>query len=69
MNIPPDAELKACLEIIRMAVLEARVWGWQKDVPAEQLADLMDAVHNIPTIIQNWNNESLKDISREIKSY
>jgi hypothetical protein len=69
MTLPRNEELKACLELIRMAILDARVWGWQGDVPAEQVADLMDAVHNIPSIIENWSNDSPMEILREIESY
>ena len=69
MELPPDDELKACLEVIRMAVLESRVWGWQNKIEAEQLADLMDAVHNIPSIIQHWTSDSSLEILREIESY
>lgn len=69
MNIPPESELKACLELIRAAILTARGWGWSNAVSAEQLADLMDAIHNIPEIVQNWHANSLKEIAIEIKSY
>ena len=69
MALPPDDELKACLEVIRMAVLVSRVWGWQKQIDAEQLADLMDAIHNIPNINQHWTRDSSLEILREIESY
>ena len=69
MTLPPNNELKACRDAIRMAVLEARAWGRQNEVPAEQLSDLMDAVHNIPGIIQNWGDSSISEIRREISTY
>ena len=57
----PEREMSACMRVIYMAALDARVAGWQGDVDAERLADLMDAVHNIPNIVQNWtsNEEDL----------
>ena len=63
MAMPPQNKTKACLEVMRYAILQARQWGWQGDVPAERLADLMDAIHNIPALLVNWescNEETLK---------
>ena len=28
--------------------------GWSREVDPEHLADLMDAIHNIPEMIENW---------------
>jgi hypothetical protein len=38
-----------------MAILDARASGWQSDVNPERLADLMDAIHNLPTLVQHWD--------------
>ncbi len=56
MAIAPEPQLRACLRVIYMASLDARVAGWGGDVNAERLADLMDAIHNIPGLILNWEN-------------
>ena len=69
MNSSADKEQVACVDVLRMAILEARVWGWQGDVNAERLGDLMDAVHNIPTLIGDWNPEGVDDIKRELETY
>ena len=39
-----------------MAILDARVAGWQSDVNPERLAALMDAIHNIPGLVRNWES-------------
>ena len=44
------------MQVLQQAILRARDWGWQGDVPAEQLADLMDAVHNLPSLLQRWED-------------
>ncbi len=54
MAIPPEREFRACLQVLTWAILQARAWAWQKQVPIEQLADLMDAVHNIPSFLERW---------------
>ena len=56
MAIAPEPQLSACLRVIYVASLDARVAGWSGDVNAERLADLMDAIHNIPSLILNWEN-------------
>jgi hypothetical protein len=56
MALPPERELRASLRVLTWAILEARAWAWQKQVPVEQLADLMDAVHNIPAFLEQWES-------------
>jgi hypothetical protein len=55
MAIAPERELQACMRVIRFAVLDARAAAWQSEVNAERLADLMDAIHNIPGLILHWD--------------
>ncbi|HBN77133.1 MAG TPA: hypothetical protein DD473_15220 [Planctomycetaceae bacterium] len=64
-----EKHLNACLEVMRDAILQARVWGWSGDVPAEQLADLMDAMHNIPTYIQHWDDVGDEGVKNDLKRY
>jgi hypothetical protein len=59
MLAPPN-KLAAGLEAIYWATLEARTraWSGERDgLPAEvsgEIAELMDAVHNIPHLLQRW---------------
>jgi hypothetical protein len=57
------------MEILRDAVLQARMWGWDGNVPAEQLADLMDAVHNIPGVVQHWEACEDEHLKMALESY
>ena len=57
----PDAKLAACLYVLYRAALDARLLGWKGEQEggltrqeSNQLADLMDAVHNIPGLAANW---------------
>jgi hypothetical protein len=58
--LAPEPYLSACLEVLYQASIHARMIGWageQGGLTAEQsaeVADLMDAVHNIPHLLQNW---------------
>ena len=67
----PDAELAACLRVLYRAAIDARVLGWKGEregltrEESKRLADLMDAVHNIPELAANWercNEELLRDM-------
>jgi hypothetical protein len=54
MSMPPKDEFRACMRVLYIAILDARSAGWQSDVNPARLADLMDAIHNIPNLVQNW---------------
>jgi len=56
MTTVPEREFHACMCVLTAAILYARAWAWQNKIPAEQLADLMDAVHNIPAFLENWES-------------
>lgn len=42
------------MEVLYRASITCRVWGWSGEVSAEHLADLMDAIHNIPHLVRDW---------------
>lgn len=69
MSLPPEREFNACMEVVRVAMLEARVWGWRGNVPAEQLADLMDAIHNIPSLVAHWEGCDQEWLRRSLEQY
>ena len=56
----PESDLRACLAVLGRACVHARLLGYegqQAGLPIERsrlLADLMDAVHNIPDLMTNW---------------
>lgn len=53
----PEPQLRACLAVLRVACLRARLLGYEGQKSglsperAELLADLMDAVHNVPYLV------------------
>jgi hypothetical protein len=56
----PDKHLRACLAVLYSACLRARLLGYEGEaqgLPARRsklLADLMDAVHNLPDLVTRW---------------
>lgn len=52
--------MRACLEVLYRAAIEARLLGYEGAEAglsanrSSQLADLMDAIHNIPHLLARW---------------
>jgi hypothetical protein len=67
MSFAPAPQLAAALEVLHRAAIEARMLGYeghQGGLPptkCDQLAELMDAVHEIPRLLADWErcDESL----------
>jgi len=62
MALAPEPHLSACLEVLRRATIDARLIAYEgHDVglnakQSDCLADLMDAVHNIPDLVRRWED-------------
>lgn len=67
MGLAPAPQLAACLEVLYRASITARMLGYDgheqglSPRQADHLAALMDAVHNIPHFVRDWDrcDESL----------
>ncbi len=55
MNIAPEPILKAGLMTVHWATVFARNWTLSPDVPVKMVNDLMEAIHEVPTILMHWN--------------
>lgn len=69
MAIAPDPDFRACLRVVYIALVDSRNAGWTGSVNAERLADLMDAIHNLPDLIQNWENCDEKLLKSTLMDY
>jgi hypothetical protein len=54
MAVAPEPYLSACMTVLYRPALACRMWGWSGEVSPEHLADLMDAIHNIPELVRHW---------------
>jgi hypothetical protein len=52
MSIAPEPYASACLAVLQHAIVRARLIAYRDK--HDRLADLMDAVHNIPDLLQRW---------------
>jgi hypothetical protein len=61
MAFAPAPQLAACLEVLYHAAVTARMLGYEGHEgglsvrSADQLADLMDTVHEIPRLAADWD--------------
>lgn len=62
MPIAPEPILKAALVTIHWATVFARNWTCRPDVPVKMVNDLMEAIHEVPSILIHWNDENSLDM-------
>lgn len=67
--VAPEPYLSACMTVVYRALLHARRMGYSGTVDAAHIADLMDAVHNIPDLVQNWDRCDIELIRTYLKAY
>lgn len=68
MGLPNETELVKYLTVIREAILHARVLAWQKR-SHEEIADLLDAIHNVPEMLIKWESCDEKYLKEKMESY
>jgi hypothetical protein len=61
VNIAPDPILQAGLMTVHWATVFARNWTLLPDVPVKMVNDLMEAIHEVPSILLHWNEEDSFD--------
>jgi hypothetical protein len=69
MPTAPEPYLSAGLATIREAVLMARACCWRDRPSVELVADLMDAVHNLPDVLVRWETCDLEWLRRDLAAY
>ncbi len=67
-TFPPPDVLAGYLDFLFHVILTARMMAWN-NAPHEQIADLMDAVHNLPTFLAHWHDFDQELFRRSLKSY
>ena len=62
MTIAPEPILKAALTTIHWAAVYARNWTCCPDVPVKMVNDLMEAIHEAPSLLMYWDDENSLDM-------
>ena len=77
-DVAPEPYRTACLKVLFYATIEARSLAWGNAAPLhdrlsrerqERIADLMDAVHNIPMLLNRWNECDTRMLRTFLRSY
>jgi hypothetical protein len=69
MAVAPEPYFSACLQLLFDAILACRAGHWSEQFSHEHTADLMDAIHNIPSMIQNWETVDVEYLRAGLTQY
>src|SRR5687768_15414853 len=77
MTFAPEPFRSACLEVMYYAVLEGRYLAWGNarlfnrlsSRRQEEIADRMDAIHNIPHLMRDWERCDQQWLRETLRSY
>ena len=69
MATAPEPFFSAGMYVLHWTFLKARMWGWSGSVNPAMLADLMDAVHNLPHMIAHWTDETDERLRLELSTF
>ena len=70
MNVAPEPILKAALMTLHSAAVFCRNSTVRPDVPVKMVNDLMEAIHEVPSILMHWNDQySFDEIVVHLSSF
>ena len=73
MGLAPEPFHAACMAVIHRAILHARALAWGMPPagtgPEVEIADLMHAIHNIPSLIQHWEQCDQNWLRSSLEAY
>ena len=70
MHTAPEPILKAALMTLHWATVCARNWTLHADVPVKMVNELMEAIHEVPTILMHWHgDDSLKELMNHLSCF
>lgn len=69
MNYPlaPEPTLRAALSVLYYAAYTTRNWTLKEEISREQINDLWEAIHVIPSLIEHWRGD--EECQRELRMY
>jgi len=70
MDIAPEPILKAALTTLHWATVCSRNWTLRSEVPLKMVNDLMEAIHEVPSILMHYKQEhSLDEIILHLSGF
>ena len=69
MAVAPEPYMSALTAVLTEAILCCRNHNWRPGFPHDHVADLMDAVHNIPAAIKDWQPWQADFLRKSLRTY
>ena len=69
MAVAPDPILQAGLETLRTALICCRNWTLHDDASIRQVNDLMEAIHEVPAMLMNWDGHDLSELKTHLNCF
>ena len=69
MNLPPDRVLRATLDVLHLCACTTRNWTLDPSVTREQINDLWEAVHEIPSLLTRWRPDAEAELLGYLEEY
>jgi hypothetical protein len=68
-DMAPETVLRAALEVVYFAAVTTRNWTYNDDVSRQQISDLWDAIHNVPILLRDWQEDSEAELLSYLGGY
>mgnify|MGYP003657962471 CR=1 FL=1 len=65
--LAPEPTLRAVLRVLYVAAYTTRNWTLKDEISREQINDLWEAIHPIPSLINRWRGD--EECQRELRMY
>jgi hypothetical protein len=69
MELPPGPILKASLEVLFICAYTTRNWTLDDLISRQQINDLWEAVHEIPSLLTRWRAEAEAELLGYLEEY
>jgi hypothetical protein len=57
-RLAPEGILRAALRVVYVAGFTTRNWTYSDEVPRQQIHDLWEAIHDIPSLVLRWQPDA-----------
>ena len=69
MSIAPEPILRAGNDTVSWACIYCRNQTLREGAPAKMLNDLMEAIHEVPRMLVDWDRHNLEEVKMHLKCF
>jgi hypothetical protein len=67
--LAPEPILRAALYVVHVAAYTTRNWTFTEQVSRQQIHDLWEAMHEIPSLVLRWRPDAEEELVRYLDEY